>query len=485
MRRTPFGLRYGLIGAGLLVAIAAGVLASVPSLLEPWLHRHRHPLEELSTIRVKRIDLSVMTSAGGRVDSSEKTTIECELENVDIRVRGQEISGGGVSTILSVLPEGSEVKKGDVLCVLDASDYEELARTQQMSVDRARADHLQAELNLEVAKLGVQEYRDGIMVQQVKTLEGLIALQHADWERATDRLAWSKRMLKKGYLAQSQFSSDQYQRDRAAMALDQGRTALWLFNKYSAPKYLYILQSDIVGAEAILTYQDRRLQRHEFRLDFLKRQIDHCTIRAPHDGFLIYANDERRLVQIEPGLIVRQRQRLFFLPNLARMEVDALVHETMVKHVAPGMRAWVRVESLSDRVMEGHVESVAPLPEQNFFSEVKYYVAAVKLDSVPKGLKPGMTAEVEIQTLHRPDVLAIPSDALTYEDGQGFCYVAHADHLERRHVTVGQASRDMLEVTEGLDEGDAVVIDPEQVAPHTEIVESELAHDSHAAAGAE
>jgi HlyD family secretion protein len=483
MRTSRSGWRYGLVGAGLLVAMAAASFATIPSVLDTLLRR-RHALSDVMTVPVKRIDMTVTTSAGGRVDSAEQTTIECALENVDVRVRGQGISAGGVSTILSVMPEGSEVKAGDVLCVLDASDYEELERQQQMSVDRAHSDHKQAELNLEIARMAVREYRDGIMLQERKNLEGQIALRQSDYERALDRMAWSKRMFQKQYLAKSQLSADQYELDRIRFGLDQGRTALWLFKTYSAAKYLQILQSDVLSAEAILNFQDLRLERHEGRLAYLRRQVERCTIRAPHDGFLIYANEEMKQIRIEPGLAVWQRQRLFFLPDLAKMEVAALLHETVVKDVAPGQRARVRVEAFSDRTMEGHVASIAQLPTLNWFSDVKYYVAIVKLDSVPRGLKPGMTAEVEIQTLRRPDVLAIPSEAIAYEEGHQVCYVAHEDHLDRREVQVGRASRDMLEVTAGLDEGETVVLDPVQAAEQGELAGMIENHDPHATAGA-
>ena len=48
-----------------------------------------------------------------------------------------------------------------MLAVLDSSDYEELLRIQQMSVERANADHVQAALDLEIAKLAVREFEDG------------------------------------------------------------------------------------------------------------------------------------------------------------------------------------------------------------------------------------------------------------------------------------------------------------------------------------
>ena len=143
------------------------------------------------------------------------------------------------------------------------------------------------------------------------------------------------------------------------------------------------------------------------------------------------------------------------------MEVAAVLHESVVREVRPGMPARVKVEALSGRVLEGHVVSISPLPvSNNFFSDIRYFYAIVKLDTLPAGLRPGMTAEVTIQTMRRPDVLTVPAEALRVEEGQDVCYVACDDHLERREVQIGQTTQDRLEVTAGLDEGEAVVLDP-------------------------
>ena len=53
--------------------------------------------------------------------------------------------------MLTVLPEGSEVKKGDLLASLDASTYEEMYRQQVITVEQAKASHLQAQLNHQIA----------------------------------------------------------------------------------------------------------------------------------------------------------------------------------------------------------------------------------------------------------------------------------------------------------------------------------------------
>ncbi len=60
------------------------------------------------------------------------------------------------------------------------------------------------------------------------------------------------------------------------------------------------------------------------------------------------------------------------------------------------MRATVQIEGLNDRRIEGHVTKIAAMATLNYRSDVKYFEGIVKLENVPDGLRPGMTAEVEI-----------------------------------------------------------------------------------------
>jgi HlyD family secretion protein len=451
--------RYGLVGIGTVLVLVA--MSGAHSLFRSFSTK-RDAIRALRTTPVRRIDLTAQMVASGRVESSERTIIECKLEPMDAGVRGQKIGAAGASTILSLVPDGTTVKAGDVICVLDSSDYEELLRQQTMSVERAEADHLAAQLNVEIAQTALLEYRDGTLLQNREEMEGKIALAQSDLERAKERLAWSRRMLDKGYFSESQVRSEEFALEKSATQLGDGKESLQMFEKFYAPKYVHILESEILGAEAILGYQDARLKRNKEQLEKVKRQVENCTIRAPHDGFLIYANDERMNLVIEEGMTVRQRQRLFYLPDLGHMEVETMLHESVVNEVQPGMSAKVRFEALPDEgEYEGKVTSVAPLPSRmDFFSEANYFIGIVKLDAIPKGLKPGMTAEVSIQTLHQPDVLTIPTEALTIENGKDVCYVASEDQIQRREVKLGQQTRELLQVTEGLGEGEAVVLEP-------------------------
>jgi HlyD family secretion protein len=377
---------------------------------------------------------------------------------------------GGASVILSILPEGTPVKTGDVLARLDASTYEEMYRQQTITVEQAKASYLQAQLNHEIALLAVREYREGMVQETLKGMEGAIALADSDLSRATQRLDWTKRMNEKGYASYAQIMSDQDTVSRMNFALKRQVSALDLFKRFTEPKTIKSLQGEVKAAETLLGNETLRLQRQLERLATLKKQVDRCTIRAPQDGVLFYYKDERRTIQIDEGLEVRQNQALFFLPDMKTMEVVTALNESVVDRVRPGLPAKVSFEALPKLSLAAHVVSISQIPvRQNERGEdIRYFISTVKLDESAPQLKPGMTTLVEIALARQDHVLAIPHQALRSDHGKKFCYVAGDDELERREVKIGHDTCDMVEVRGGLEEGDLVALDPPKSTTYLE-----------------
>ena len=116
------------VGAGMTVGLA----------YETTGHHASRPLsEKYALASVCRTDLYPALTASGHVESSNRTVIECELENITIGVLGERLWAGGSSVLLSIVPEGSTVHRGNILAVLDASEYEELLRQQKITVERS------------------------------------------------------------------------------------------------------------------------------------------------------------------------------------------------------------------------------------------------------------------------------------------------------------------------------------------------------------
>lgn len=418
----------------------------------------------IRTAKVRKIEwLTSAVNASGRVASANNTEIRCVLERTGPSGSGS-VGSDGASTILSLVPDGTMVTQGQLLCELDDSAYTELVRRQTIGVKKAQAEHLQAELGLRVAQINLQSFLEGIVRQTDQQFKGQIALARSNLGRQSDRVLWAQRMLEKGYLATSGYQAEKQSLLVQKMGLEQIEMSYQNYQRYTVPKELRALQSEVEGAKATLSFQATRLKLEEARLAAFEAQVERCKIRAPHDGFLIYANESDEPPKVFEGASVRQRQRLFNLPDLSKMEVQALIHETVVDLVRPAMPARIGLEALPGRLAEGRVMSVTqfPLLDRNSSgrSEVKYYLAVIQLDRMPSGLRPGMSAEVEITTARRPSVLVVPQSAVAREGGRDVCYVLDKEGVERRLVKVGQRTPELFEIVDGLHPGEEVSLDP-------------------------
>ncbi|AGA26735.1 efflux RND transporter periplasmic adaptor subunit [Singulisphaera acidiphila] len=450
------------------------VLIALFAPASPYFRSDRRKAKSRETVRsvpVRRIDwLTATITAAGRAASMNNSEIRCKLERLTSPGGGGSVSSNGSSTILSVIPDGSVVKKGDLLCELDSAEYQELVRRQTIGVQKAMAEHREAQLNLEIAEISLQSYLEGSVRQAEQEFEGQVALNTSGLARQEDRLAWAQRMLTKGYVSLSQVSGEEETLLRLKFALDQIRMSYQNYQRYSLPRDKRSLQSQVDGARVNLSYQTLRLKLERDRLALFEDQVNRCTIRAPNDGFVIYADEPGQPQRIWEGASIRQRQRMFYLPDLDRMEVQTMVHETVIDRVDVGMAARVRFEALPGRSAEGRVTSVARLPllDQNSSAgDVKYYLAVVRLDQIPSGLRPGMSAEIEIVTSRLPEALVLPPVAITVENGKEVCYVIGAKGIERREIKVGQRNSDYTQVLDGLEEGEKIVLEPSEVAVTT------------------
>jgi HlyD family secretion protein len=450
------------LGALLLAVLATASPSSA------FYRRQKDRREMIRSVPVRRVEwLTASITAAGRAASVFNTEIRCQLERLSSPGGGGSVSSNGSSTILSIIPDGSTVRKGDLLCELDSAEYTEMVRRQTIGVRKAEAEHRQAELDLEISQIGLRSYIEGSIRQSEQQFEGQVALTTSDLSRQEDRLAWAERMLIKGYGSRSQLTGEQEKLLRLRFTLEQIRMSFDNYKRYSVPRDMRSLTTQVDGAKANLHYQSVRLKLEQDRLALFEEQVRHCTIRAPNDGFVIYANEPGEPDRIWEGASIRQRQRLFYLPDLSRMVVQAMIHETVVDRVGIGMPARVRFEALPGRFAEGRITSVAHLPlvDQNSGGTgVKYYLALVHLDRTPSGLRPGMSAELEITTSRLPEVLVLPPVAVSVEDGREVCYVVGDEGIERREVKLGQRNSDLLQIVEGLAEGEKIVLEPWQVA---------------------
>ena len=145
------------------------------------------------------------------------------------------------------------------------------------------------------------------------------------------------------------------------------------------------------------------------------------------------------------------------------MRVDALAREAWVDQIEPGMTVRVKVDAFADVTLPGTVESVAPRPDPRVSDRgLKLYRTNVGIaKGKMEGLRPGMTAAVDIVIAELDNVLSVPVQAVVQYDKKDHVAVrTPGGRLEWREVTLGRTNEQAIEVKAGLKPGEAVVVEP-------------------------
>jgi len=159
------------------------------------------------------------------------------------------------------------------------------------------------------------------------------------------------------------------------------------------------------------------LVRSERSLEDAKISFEDTEVRAALPGMIIQKN-------IEVGTVISSATRevgggsiLLQMANLDTVQIRALVDETDIGKIGPGMSVTITVAAYPNRPFQGEVLKIEPLAtvQQN----VTMFPVLARIENREGLLKPGMNAEVEIHVGERRGVLAIPNGALRTERNVG------------------------------------------------------------------
>jgi multidrug efflux pump subunit AcrA (membrane-fusion protein) len=151
--------------------------------------------------------------------------------------------------------------------------------------------------------------------------------------------------------------------------------------------------------------------------------------------------------------------------DLERLQVNAYVDEVDIGKVATGLRAVFTVDAFPARDFTGRVAAI--YPTATIQDNVVKYIVALDIDGQYVGLlRPEMTASVRIE-LDERTVLTVPVRAIRQDAGRSVVHVIKGDRPEVRPVRVGWRDGPWAEITNGLAEGERILLD----APATSVEE--------------
>ncbi|MEX2154304.1 MAG: efflux RND transporter periplasmic adaptor subunit [Gemmatimonadaceae bacterium] len=183
-------------------------------------------------------------------------------------------------------------------------------------------------------------------------------------------------------------------------------------------------------------------------LDALRTRLGYARVRAPTGGII---TDKRA----EAGDVVGAQARLFTIADISMLVVRVQVSELDITGISVGQSADVTVDALGDARFKGTIRRVFPAAD----SVTRMVPVEVALAGAAVArLKPGYLARVTVKLGERPGVLLTPVSSVVGSRDARAVFLVRGGKAERRLVRIGQASGDVVEILEGIAEGDSVVV---------------------------
>ncbi len=242
-----------------------------------------------------------------------------------------------------------------------------------------------------------------------------------------------------------------------------------------------------------------RLTQAEAALDQARDNLDKTTITSPSTGTVVSLNVEAGEVVVT-GTMNNAGSVIMTVSDMSQMEVDAQVDESDVRDIKAGQPAEIEVDAIPNRTFKGTVSEVgsaaissSSLASSSTNASVNYTVK-IRFDDKSPDLKSGMSANVDITTASKKDILLIPIQSVVMrkvdtekrsaergagkpkagawadensgdgkrikEKEQEVVYVVQKGKVVITPVSTGVSDQDNIEVTGGLADGQEVVKGP-------------------------
>ncbi len=429
---------------GLLLILVTGVLASAAVLI-PGAISTKGPEQRL-THTIQRGDLLVSVTEQGTLESSDNAEIKCKVR--------------GSNTVTWVIESGTIVQPGDELVRLDTKRIEEDVSLGKTNVFEATATMEETKAELAGAEIAIEAYLQGRYRSRLKGLEAGLSIAESNLQSAEKMLAHSQLLFKRGYVTDLELKGNAFTVTQAKLEKSVAETRIDVLKRFTKAMDMERMNGHLTYMSIKLKADEAGLRMDEARRDRALSEFENCIIRAEKGGLVIYPTAEawKNQPDITEGARVVKDQVLLIMPELTKMQVKVGIHESVIDRVKYGMTARIRLPEIE---FDASVSSVAAItkPAGWWTGNVVKYDTIIELPDID-GLKPGMTAEVEVIIASHRDVLKVPVAAVVQTEDGDFCWVQTTEAITKIPLILGDSNDVFIEVKQGLKEGDKVVLNP-------------------------
>lgn len=240
-----------------------------------------------------------------------------------------------------------------------------------------------------------------------------------------------------------------------ATALDQ----LKLAQAGSTDEQIKAQEAQVRQAEANLASQKAQVSSNYANVQNYQAQLSKTILYAPISGLVTKMEAKVGEVVFPSSPYSDSRVTFVSIISDKNYKIETYVAEVDIAKIENGDLTKVTLDAYgNDRKFEAIVTGVDPA--ETLLEGIPTYKVTLEFTEENEKIKSGMTANLDIQTDMREMVIAIPQRAVSTKDGKKYVKILINEYLiEENEVTTGLRGSDgTIEITNGIDEGDEVVL---------------------------
>jgi RND family efflux transporter MFP subunit len=186
-------------------------------------------------------------------------------------------------------------------------------------------------------------------------------------------------------------------------------------------------------------------------VDILENQIYDASLRSPVDGTVAS-------VDKLAGETVQATVSVISVLPLEEFEIDVDIYEEDIVKINENDLVKISLVAFPGQTFEGRVVLIEPA--EKLIDGVVYYEVRISFNSAPEGLKQGMTADISIITDSKNNVLVVSDDAVQKNGDKALAQILENGKPKEKEIKIGlEGDNDLIEVVEGLSEGEKVIVE--------------------------
>ncbi|MEM8684978.1 MAG: efflux RND transporter periplasmic adaptor subunit [Pseudomonadota bacterium] len=200
------------------------------------------------------------------------------------------------------------------------------------------------------------------------------------------------------------------------------------------------------------------------KLEKQQTALSMMELRSPADGTLVYARTGWGQ-KISKGGTVFAGRPVAFLPIRGKVKAKLYVPELDAVGIEIGQPVRIRLDSAANREFSARIESVSPVASpKNKTDPQKFFVVEAVIDEVdPDLMRVGSRLRAQIVTGSLDNSIVVPAQSVYGDADNAHVFVVDGGRAEKRSVTTGRRSPDLVELVNGVESGERISL----VAPTT------------------